>query len=49
VKTFTAIKKGALGVEKIRARSFAAAIRIAKHRGFDRVTQGGYGLDSGWL
>jgi hypothetical protein len=49
MKTFSAIRRGEAGIHKFRSRSLKSAISYAKERGFDRVFQGGFNLDSGWL
>jgi hypothetical protein len=49
VKTFSLLFRDRPGFEKIRARSMRKAIEMAKTMGADRVFQGGYGWDSGWL
>jgi hypothetical protein len=47
--TFSILFRERAGFVKIKARSMRKAVSMAKAMGADRVFQGGYGWDSGWL
>jgi hypothetical protein len=47
--TFSVMFRDRPGFLKIRARSMRKAVALARSMGADRVFQGGFGWDSGWL
>ena len=47
--TFSILFRDSSTVKKIKARSMRKAVAAAREMGADRVLQGGFGWDSGWL